>query len=217
MIDSFLSASGTHAFADRIIVSTTEKWGSNAEQAIKDQSKPVRRLGLSDLEHSRVDWHFLDPTQVKIELELRTRKTPRDYQRVAIGKVTAGFGEHDRGKLIMACGTGKTFTSLRLAEQNVGPGGRVLFLIPSISLLSQTVREWVSEAELPMRPLAVCSDAKSTKRSVNDEDISAIDLALPATTNVDELRKRLAAAAADTEAMTVVFSTYQSIDVVAKA
>ncbi|MBF4765008.1 DEAD/DEAH box helicase [Nocardioides islandensis] len=217
MIDSFLSASGTQAFTDRIIISTTEKWGSNAEQAIRDQSKPVRRVGLSDLEHSRVDWQFLDPTQVRIELELRTRKKPRDYQRVAIEKVTAGFGEHDRGKLIMACGTGKTFTSLRLAEQNVGPGGRVLFLIPSISLLSQTVREWVSEAEIPIRPLAVCSDAKSTKRSSNDEDISAIDLALPATTDVAVLRQRLSAAATDTEAMTVVFSTYQSIDVVAQA
>jgi predicted helicase len=55
MIDSFLAASGTNAFADRIIVSTTEKWNSNAEQALKDQAKPVRRIGLSDLEHSRVD------------------------------------------------------------------------------------------------------------------------------------------------------------------
>ena len=64
---------------------------------------------------------------------------------------TAGFGEHDRGKLIMACGTGKTFTSLRLAEQNVGAGGNVLFLVPSISLLSQTLREWIAEAELPIR------------------------------------------------------------------
>ena len=216
MIDSFLAASGTNAFTDRIIVSTTEKWNSNAEQTLKDQAKPVRRIGLSDLEHSRVDWQLLDPTEITIDLALHERKRPRPHQVTAIDKVTAGFGESDRGRLIMACGTGKTFTSLRLAEQNVGAGGSVLFLVPSISLLSQTVREWVSEAEVPIRPLAVCSDAKSTKRSSNDEDISAVDLALPATTNVDVLRQRLETARHDTDAMTVVFSTYQSIDVVAQ-
>ena len=98
------------------------------------------------------------------DLTLIDKKTPRDYQRIAIDKVVAGFGEHDRGKLIMACGTGKTFTSLKLAEENVGPGGKVLFLVPSISLLSQTVREWVANADLPIRPLAVCSDAKVDRR-----------------------------------------------------
>lgn len=217
MIDSFLAASGKASFAERIIVSTTDKWNANAEDAIKGQAIPVRRIGLSDLEHSRVDW-----AQFSIEtpdyLPMRGKKTPRPHQRVAIDKVTAGFGEFDRGKLIMACGTGKTFTSLRLAEENVGAGGKVLFLVPSISLLSQSVREWVAEADLPVRALAVCSDAKSTKRSANlDEDISVTDLALPATTNVDVLRGRLDEAAADAEAMTVVFATYQSIDVVTQA
>lgn len=217
MIDSFLAASGKDGFKERIIVSTTEKWNSNAEETIRQQLIPVRRIGMSELEHSRVDW-----AQFSIEtpeyLPVHGKKTPRPHQRIAIDKVTAGFGETDRGKLIMACGTGKTFTSLRLAEENVGAGGRVLFLVPSISLLSQTVREWVGEADLPIRPLAVCSDAKSTKRSANtSEDISTTDLALPATTDVAVLKQRLADAAADTSAMTVVFATYQSIDVVAQA
>jgi predicted helicase len=217
MIDSFLAASGKDGFKERIIVSTTEKWNSNAEETIRQQLIPVRRIGMSELEHSRVDW-----SQFSLEtpeyLPVHGKKVPRPHQRIAIDKVTAGFGETDRGKLIMACGTGKTFTSLRLAEENVGAGGRVLFLVPSISLLSQTVREWVGEADLPVRPLAVCSDAKSTKRSANtSEDISTTDLALPATTDVAVLKQRLADAAADTSAMTVVFATYQSIDVVAQA
>lgn len=217
MIDSFLAASGKDGFKERIIVSTTEKWNSTAEDTIRQQLIPVRRIGMSELEHSRVDW-----AQFSLEtpeyLPVHGKKTPRPHQRIAIDKVTAGFGETDRGKLIMACGTGKTFTSLRLAEENVGAGGRVLFLVPSISLLSQTVREWVSEADVPIRPLAVCSDAKSTKRSADaSEDISTTDLALPATTDVAVLKKRLADAAADTSAMTVVFATYQSIDVVAQA
>ncbi|MHA6797534.1 DEAD/DEAH box helicase (plasmid) [Pseudonocardia bannensis] len=217
MIDSFLAASGKEGFQERIIVSTTDRWNANAEDAIKGQAIPVRRIGLSDLEHSRVDWAKFS-LETPDHLPLRGKKTPRPHQRVAIDKVTAGFGAHDRGKLIMACGTGKTFTSLRLAEENVGTGGKVLFLVPSISLLSQTVREWVGEADLPIRALAVCSDPRSTQRSANpDEDISVTDLALPATTNVDLLRGRIEDAEADTTAMTVVFATYQSIDVVARA
>src|SRR4051794_23929552 len=217
MIDSFLAASGKESFLERIVVSTTDKWNANAEDAVKGQAVPVRRIGLSDLEHSRVDWAQFS-LQTPDHLPLRGKKTARPHQRAAIDKVIAGFGENDRGKLIMACGTGKTFTSLRLAEENVGAGGKVLFLVPSISLLSQTVREWVSEANLPIRALAVCSDAKSTQRSANvDEDISVTDLALPATTNVEVLRARIKDAEADAAAMTVVFATYQSIDVVRQA
>ena len=109
---------------------------------------PVRRIGLSDLEHSRVDWASFSPRdrpRSTCRCTARRRRGPTSA--TAIDKVTAGFGETDRGKLIMACGTGKTFTSLRLAEENVGAGGTVLFLVPSISLLSQTVREWVGEAD----------------------------------------------------------------------
>ena len=215
-IDSFLSASGKEGFAERIIVSTTDKWNANAEDAIRGQKIPVRRIGLSDLEASPIDWerYSLDRPG---RMAKTAKKKLRPHQRVAIDKVTAGFGERERGKLIMACGTGKTLTSLRLAEQNVGAGGSMLFLVPSISLLSQTIREWVGEAEVDLRALAVCSDTKATAKKDPDEDISTVDLALPSTTNVDVLRQRLDDAAADTAAMTVVFATYQSIDVVSQA
>src|SRR5664279_3462006 len=55
-IDSFLSASGKEGFAQRIIVSTTDKWNGHAEDAIKLQQIPVRRIGLSELEACLVDW-----------------------------------------------------------------------------------------------------------------------------------------------------------------
>lgn len=219
MIDSFLAASGKAGFGERIIVSTSDRWNANAENAIKGQTIPVRRIGMSDLEASRVDWSRFS-ADAPGDLALVDKKEPHDHQRVAIEKVLTGFAEHDRGKLVMACGTGKTFTSLRLAERHVGAGGKVLFLVPSISLLSQTVREWVDNATVPIRPLAVCSDPKSSRRTTRSdafEDISVADLALPATTDVATLRARIAAAEADTEAMTVVFSTYQSIEVVARA
>jgi predicted helicase len=206
-IDTFMSASGKIGFAKRIIVSTTDKWNSHAEDAIKRQQIPVRRIGLTDLMRSNVDWAQFTLTTPEV-MSLTGKKQPRPHQRIAIDKVKTGFGECDRGKLIMACGTGKTFTSLRLAEETVGAGGSVLFPVPSISLLSQTVREWVGDANVHIRALAVCSDAKSTKRSANpNEDISAVDFALPATTSVDVVVQRLDDAAADANAMTVVFST----------
>lgn len=216
-IDTFMSESGKEGFVERIVVSTTDKWSANAENAIKGQQIPVRRVGLSDLEASPIDWgHFsFETPEVLVTVG---KKSPRQHQTKAIDAALAGFSSTNRGKLIMACGTGKTFTSLKLAEQYVGPGGSILFLVPSISLLSQTLREWSVEAEVPLRPLAVCSDRKSTARSRNaDEDIATVDLALPATTNVTLVANRIREATRDDEAMTVVFSTYQSIDIVARA
>lgn len=217
-VDTFLSESGKEGFVERIVVSTTDKWNAHAENAIKNQQVPVRRIGMSDLEASPVDWEKFSIETPEV-LVTRGKKSPKPHQVNAISAAITKFVENDRGKLIMACGTGKTFTSLRLAEELVGSGGSVLFLVPSISLLSQTLREWAVEAEVPLRPLAVCSDRKSTKRSANadNEDIATVDLALPATTNVPLLAMRLRKAEADTTAMTVVFSTYQSIDVVAQA
>ena len=216
-IDSFLSASGKQGFAHRIIVSTTDKWNGHAEDAIQGQQIPVRRIALGDLEASVVDWDAFDWAQPQV-LPVSDKKKLRPHQQEAVEAVTTGLAAHDRGKLIMACGTGKTFTSLRLAEQLAGAGHSVLFLMPSISLLSQTLREWSTQAQVPLAPLAVCSDSKATARSkAANEDISAVDLALPSTTNVAVLESRLTQALGETDSMTVAFSTYQSIDVVAQA
>jgi predicted helicase len=119
--DSFLAASGKEGYAERIIVSTTEKWNSNAEDAIHARAIPVRRIGMSHLESSRIDCAQFS-LQVPHELRLADKKAPREHERIAIDKMTARFGEHDRGKLVMSCGTDKTFTSLKLAEENVGAG-----------------------------------------------------------------------------------------------
>jgi predicted helicase len=216
-IDTFLSASGKEGFTQRIIVSTTDKWNAHAEDAIQGQQVPVRRIGLADLEASTIDWDAFDWATPEA-LPVTDKKKLRPHQSKAIEDVCRGLASADRGKLIMACGTGKTFTSLRLAEQLVGAGGSVLFLVPSISLLSQTLREWATEAEVPLTSLAVCSDRKATARSkATNEDISAVDLALPSTTNAAVLESRWTQAVGETDSMTVVFATYQSIDVVAQA
>lgn len=164
-IDSFLAASGRIGFTERIIVSTTTKWGPNAEEAISGQAIPVRRLGLADLEKSRINWADFDP-ETPAALSLTEQDDLRPYQRTAIDTVRAGFKEHDRGRMIMACGTGKTFTSLRLAEEEVREAGSVLFLVPSIALISQALREWSNQTRVGITAMAVCSDAKVSKAQV---------------------------------------------------
>lgn len=139
-IDSFLSASGKEGFSQRIIVSTTERWNGHAEDAIRAQQIPVRRIGLADLEAAPIDWEQFSLATPEV-MPITDKQKLRPHQLEAVADATAGFTAHDRGKLIMACGTGKTFTSLRLAEQMVGAGGSVLFLVPSITLLSQSLRE----------------------------------------------------------------------------
>lgn len=220
MLDSFLSASGkmtvdyTPEFASRLVISTSDTWGKNAEDAIAGQSIPVERLRVQDLDDSSIDWsQFVWDEPAR--LEKKRLKTPFDYQRTAIDDVVAGFADRDRGKLIMACGTGKTFTSLRLAERIVPLGGTVLFLMPSIALLSQTLKEWTIQAEVPMRSFAVCSDVSVGKRRT-EEDIPVTDLAFPATTNASALVKQFTSGDGS-DKLTVIFSTYQSLPVISKA
>lgn len=221
-VDSFLAESGTGEFTSRLFVSTTERWNSAAEETVSRQAIPVSRVGLEDLFNSTIDWDSFSLETP--EVMVRTGgKSLREHQKRALDAVSAGLSTADRGKLIMACGTGKTFTSLRIAEAMAGSGGRVLFLVPSIALLSQTLMEWSAESEVPLRSFAVCSDAKvgkGRKRTSLSEDISVVDLSIPATTDGAALANRLTRRPAPvngTAPMTVVFSTYQSIDAVAQA
>lgn len=222
-IDSFLAASGKEGFSNRIIVSTTEHWGGNAEETIKKQSIPVQRIGLSEIAAAPIDWHVAWPAEDQLEVDLKpaAKHQPRPHQQEAIEKVTAGFTAHDRGKLIMACGTGKTFTSLKLVEtmataaREQGRTGafRVLFLVPSISLMSQTLREWTGQTALPMASYAVCSDTKASRAA---EDISTVDVVIPVTTDATKLAHAITGEVGEPE-VSVVFSTYQSLPVIHQA
>lgn len=230
-IDSFFTALGKPQFSKGIIVSTTDNWGKNALDAL-NQTKHVARVSLHDLEQSPVDWSKFDtrkPGQLK-----RTKKNDiRPHQNAALKDVLEGLKSADRGKLIMACGTGKTFTALKIAETlapqlaSKGKPGHVLFLVPSLSLMSQTLREWTAQAALPLQSLAVCSDVSIGKRrEKNGDDTAAItiyDLPYPATTSDKQLIAQYSALAntakksAGEGSLVVVFSTYQSIVAVSKA
>ena len=220
MLDSFLAASsknldGKPEFTARLVISTSDNWGSNAEDAVENQNPPVQRLRVQDLDESSIDWGQFS-LGAPGKLTRRAAKQLFPHQEKAISKVVNGFASADRGKLIMACGTGKTFTSLKLVEQVVPRGGTVLFLVPSISLLSQTLKEWTTESAIPLRSFAVCSDVSVGKRK-SDEDIPVTDLAYPATTNTTKLVEKFSEIPDGFDGITVVFSTYQSIDVVAQA
>ena len=216
-IDSFFTASGRKPFTQRLIVSTTLHWSEHADSALNDQQPPVTKIDLHDLESSLIDW-----SQFRVDEPpaLKPKKLLRDHQRQALNAVTAGFATAERGKLIMACGTGKTFTSLKIVEAMAGRGKTVLFLVPSLSLLSQTLTEWTQESEVPLHSFAVCSDhdvGKKRKRREDDAVQTFVhELRYPATTAADKLAHEVSQRA-DADHMTVVFGTYHSIEVISQA
>ncbi len=223
-VDSFLTTAGrsfvddsgqTKKFEHCLWISTTNHWGSNAEEAIRNHTPAVSRISLFHLQNSSVDWDKLLQGMYG-EQARKPRKTPFEHQKKAIANSLEYFKFRDRGKLIMACGTGKTFTSLKIAEQQTNGRGLVLFLVPSIALLGQTLDEWTNEAAQPINAICICSDAEVSKKKVQNEDtdtFSVVDLALPASTDVPSIMKQFREAL-DSEGMTVVFSTYQSIEVI---
>ena len=215
-LNKFLAAYSTDEFAGGVFVSTTAKWGRNAERALRNRGgKPVVRWGPDVFENSSIDWENFSLARPRA-LSRKSGKSLREYQRLALDDTLAGFAERERGKLIMACGSGKTFTALRIAEKVAGVGGSVLFLTPSISLLSQSLRDWANDAAIPLKPFAVCSDAGAS-RLRDDDDISPFDLPLPASTDAATLAGRYRNASGRGSAMSVVFSTYQSLDAVSAA
>ena len=217
-IDSFFTASGKSYFQHRIIVATTDHWTENAYASLSNQNPPVTVINRSDLEHSAIDWENF---AFQKEITFKPKKDLRPHQVSALSAVRSGLKDTDRGKLIMACGTGKTFTSLKIAENIAGNGKKVLFLVPSLALLSQSLTEWTQESEYPLHCFAVCSDSdigKQGKVKNEDDRVQQLnhELQYPATTNAKSLIKAVNAQSRDL-AMTVVFSTYHSIDVIHQA
>ncbi len=216
-VDTFLSASGKafyingveHRYSERIIVSTTDKWSSNAEETIIGQFPPVTRIRLQDLKDSGIDWDSFTLEKID-DMKVCSKKKERPHQIEAINAVINGFEDADRGKLIMACGTGKTFTALKIAEAVTNGIGNVLFLVPSISLLNQTLTEWSAQSKYEYNVYAICSDPKASKTSDNINSIT--DLVIPATTDVNRLISKYYGS--NTKTLNFFFSTYQSIDVV---
>ena len=216
-IDSFMAASGQRPFVNRFIICTTNHWGDNADAMLENQQIPVSKIDLAALEQSVIDWEKYAPDKA---LVIHDKKKLRPHQETAVKNVLKGFETADRGKLFMACGTGKTFTSLKIAEAQAGKGKRVLFLVPSLALLSQTLTEWTQQSETKLHSFAVCSDAEVGKKRDRKDDDSVQtfvhELQYPATTDAKRLAEEMIAWHEE-NAMSVIFSTYHSIDVISQA
>jgi len=212
-IDSFFTESGRRPFTRRMIVDSTDtQWSTHATAALDGQTLETIRIGLDQLENSGVDWAHLARGG---EARLLPKKSPRPDQIEALKDIVSGFEAADRGKLIMACGTGKTYVALQIAEAMAGKSGRVLFLVPSLFLMSQSIKAWTVDASVRLRSFAVCSDQQvGVRRARNDDlaDIDIHDLEIPATTRGVALAAQ--AKAADPDRMTVIFSTYQSLQAI---
>jgi len=225
-VDSFLATSSrkfkndqsqTVGFAVRLWISTTNKWGPNATNALKNQNPPVTRINLYDLQEAPVDWVKLE-SGIHGEKSRKTDRHIRPHQKEALEKAHEYFKTNDRGKLIMACGTGKTFNVLRIAEHETNCKGTILYLVPSISLLGQILREWTTYAQEPINSICICSDPEVSLSKTKNEDtdsFSVVDLALPASTDVQDIIRQFRYYQRNgSKGMTVVFSTYQSIEVI---
>ena len=210
-LNSFLATASLPPFADntRILVNTGGELGENALRTIEPLGEKFRIIRFRDLENSPFEWPDLslhDPEQ----LTYKQRKFHlKDHQKEAFVDVINGFKTSDRGKLIMACGTGKTFTALKIAEEIAGTEGRVLYLVPSIGLLSQAMREWSDQRGVPHSYIGICSDKYAGDTT---EDSSIQELKIPVTTHPSEISRALHKP--DTGKMTVVFCTYQSLSII---
>ncbi|MXY57990.1 MAG: N-6 DNA methylase [Gammaproteobacteria bacterium] len=200
-IDKFLGASQQKVYGLRLIVATCG-WGRNAEVAIQGIDPPVRQIDFRQYLH----------VEVEERDAARPVQEPWELQADAIEDVVGGLANHDRGRLVMACGTGKTFTSLRIAAQIVEDGQRILFAAPTIALVSQARREWLRQTTRALSCIVVCSDSTAGGRNEN-EDIRVSELECPVSTDPAEIAYALAG-----EGPTrVVFCTYHSLGRVTEA
>ena len=200
-IDKFLGGSQHPIFRLRWIVATC-RWGPIAERAIQNANPQVAQVDFR--QHLNIQLEEKDAT--------RPVQEPWPLQEEAIEDVVSGLGHHGRGRLIMACGTGKTFTALRIAEEIVNDGRRILFAAPTIALVSQARREWLRHTTRKLDCIVVCSDPTAGGRNEN-EDIRISELECPVTTDPAEIAQSL-----DGEDSTrVVFCTYHSLGRVTEA
>lgn len=216
-LGTFFGFAGMHdEYRHLMVADTTAGWTRNLLKMVGGESvtKDVVRLSSDDLMQANLDWASFAsaPLDAEFDSSRRDIHEPRPHQREAIDGIKAALADHDRCSVFMACGTGKTLTALRMAEELV-PGGMVLFLAPSISLVSQSMREWSNQVRGKINPYVICSDAKAS--DLDEESYGTLmDVPFPATTNPHTIATRFKPREG---ALNVVFSTYQSIERVHKA
>jgi superfamily II DNA or RNA helicase len=204
-MNSFLADTGRKEVDRRLWLQSTNKMEAKAEKTLKGQDKPVTVFKLNNFRDAQIDYpsSFSDLYQAKV----KAKPTPDVHQLEAIEAVQSRLQTVDRGQMIMACGTGKTFTTMWIKEAL--EAHTTLVLLPSLSLLSQTMREWAWAGNTDFDILNVCSDKSVGKKT---EDMNPYDAPFPVTSEVEEIAKFL-----KQPKPKVVFCTYQSSDLIAQA
>lgn len=233
-VDTFISTANksfivddvpTH-FSQLLWISTQYQFSKHFSETIKGQRIPTNHLNRHDLETAPVDWEQLEQG-AHGKIARTTSYSLRPHQQVAVDKSLTHFESHRRGKLIMACGTGKTYTALNVMERYKNQFNTAqkptLVLVPSIALVGQLLREWTANATIPINPICVCSDPKVSARTGKQQDIDAYsvtELGYPASTEPEIIANQHSLyirTLATRDNYTVIFSTYQSIEAIEKA
>ena len=210
--DSFVANASAPHFTNIIIADTTlPEYHDNLINLLNITGKPWKRINLAKLMESNIVWEdYLNKRTIKF----KEPKEPYPHQKEAITKVIAGFKTEPRGRMIMACGTGKTFTSLRIAE-DMDRVKTVLYMVPTLALMSQTVLEWKYNAREEFNAFSICSDVQVGIKDDDSLHLPRHELAFPATTDAQTIATQVKNA--DPNQMVVVFCTYHSVEVLTKA
>ena len=203
-VATFLASTSRKDIAQRWVV-TTGKWSRNLANSATECAFihapsqwgdiPLRRPGEAIAPH---------------ELDTLQTQAWRDC--------VEGLTDHDRGQLVMACGTGKTLVSQRVAEELVPPCGVVVYATPSIGLTAQSRKGWLRNAKRPIRTVVVCSDPQAGSGTAGTGRVSEIEA--PVTTDPEQIAlavHRALQAVRHNNGFVALFTTYQSMDKVCKS
>ena len=208
-IDSFLATASSNIFQNRVLVA--ERNIAKAGE-VKLENAGAHVLRLKEIDDWVKDWRRYIPNHTQdIEIEFPQHEL-RGYQRDALDAIAANFEVNTRGKLVLPCGTGKSFVALKAAEENAGRGKSVLYLVPSISLMGQTMREWSRHSSFDHQYIGICSDITAGRDLDKRGSYIAgqyTELTMPVTTDLEKI-KTVLRTPVPRHRMRVVFSTYQS-------
>ena len=185
-----------------IIVSTCQEITEPLHETMKSFNiANCSYLGYYDLKNNKaISWGE--------KVSVISNKELYEHQKNAVEKVKAGFESSDRGQLIMACGTGKTFTSLRIVERLQAK--RILFLVPSLNLIAQVSEEYSVHRKEKQNHLLICSDSSIKS---NDDSIEDNNENISGTNDKKEILRFLKQDTPKKSQRAVVFCTYQSLKI----
>jgi superfamily II DNA or RNA helicase len=181
-------------------------------------SAPIRKhnlLGVSEIglrEFEGLDeeaWEAIRIAATSANPRAVTHKPrqPRPHQEAAVAAITAHLKNHDRGRVLMACGSGKSLVGFWV--QAAMGAKQVVVAVPSLSLLNQTLKEWATEWAARgerVRYTAVCGDESAA--DIGDSFVEhAYELGIDTYTDEARIAERLKALRGEHH---VVFTTYQS-------